>query len=258
VADARARYFARLGRLRSSTRRWSVLAGTLTAATAVLLPYHGIGLPDAFWAAGAGGSAVLAWWRFTEARALAAQPAPPPLTAAERADRNQQRLEKLVGKLPIGRAAIAEMRRAQHLSRLRGSAVAAVGGRLDRAGKTLAGIAGRVDPEVLAEAVQAERALRDLAERTAGVERALALPTSAPGGHEQLTAAHADLVDQLNGGVTAYESLVSAAASVVAEDGRLGQPVATARLTEAADRLRGVAEGLAEFTARREPKLPDA
>jgi hypothetical protein len=257
VADARARYFARLGRLRRSTRRWSVLAGALTAATAVLLPYHGIGLPDAFWAAGAGGSAVLAWWRFTDSRVLAAQDPPPPLTAAERADHNQRRLENLVSKLPIGRAAIAEMHRARHLSRLRGSTVASVGARLDRAGKTLAGIAGRVDPEVLAEALQAERALRDLAERTAGVERALTLPKGAAGAHEQLAAAHADLVEQLTGGVTAYEGLVSAAASVVAEDGRLGQPVATSRLTEAADRLRGVAEGLAEFTTRREPKLPD-
>jgi signal transduction histidine kinase len=233
-----------------------VLAGALTAATAVLLPYHGIGLPDAFWAASAGGSAVLAWWRFGEGRALAAQPAPPPLDPAARADRNQQRLENLVGKLPIGRAAIAEMRRTQHLSRLRGSAVAATGARLDKAAKTLAGFAGRLDPEMLAEAVLAERALRDLAERTAGVERALALPTTTPGGHQQLAAAHADLVEQLNGGVTAYEGLVSAAASVVAEDGRLGQPVAITRLVEAADRLRGVAEGLAEFS-RREPKLPD-
>jgi len=257
VADARTRYYARLGRLRGATRRWSVVAGALTAATAVLLPYHGVGLPDAFWAAGAGGSMVLAWWRFTDMRALAAQPAPPPETPAERAMRNQQRLESLVSKLPIGRSAIAEIRRTQHLSRLRGSAVASVGARLDKAGKTLAGFAGRVHPEVLAEAMQAEMALRDLAERAAGVERALALPTGLPGGHDQLAAAHADLVAQLTDGVTAYEGLVSAAASVVAEDGRFGQPVAVSRLTEAADRLRGVAEGLAEFTARREPKLPD-
>lgn len=256
MADARARYFARLARLRRSARRWSVLAGALTAASAVLLPYHGIGLPDAFWAAGAGGSAVLAWWRWTDTRALAAQPAPPPLDPAERADRNQRRLENLVGKLPVGRAAIAELRRAQHLSRLRGSAVAGVGARLDKAGKTLAGIAGRVDPEVLQEALVAERALRDLAERTAGVERALALPTAVPGGHTQLSTAHADLVAQLTTGVAAYEGLVAAAASVVAEDGRLGQPVAIGRLTEAADRLRGIAEGLAEFGGHG-PTLPD-
>lgn len=256
MADARAKYFSRLARLRGSAQRWTAVAAALVAAGAVLLPYHGIGLPDAFWAAGAGGSAVLAWFRWNDVRALSAQPAPPPLTPSERAQHNQERLESFVSRLPIGRAALARLHRSQHLSKLRGSAVAALGARLDRAGTTLTGFAARVDPEVLDEALTAERGLRDLAERIAGVERALALPTSAPGGHDQLRAAHADLVDRLGAGVGAYEGLVAAAASVVAENGRLGQQVAVDRLTEAADRLRGVAEGLAEFQAR-QPKLPD-
>ncbi len=256
MADARAKYFSRLARLRGSARGWTAVAAALVAASAVLLPYHGIGVPDAFWAAGAGGSTMLALFRWRDVREAAAQPVPPPLSPAERAQHNQDRLESFVGRLPIGRAALAHLHRNQHLSKLRGSAVAALGVRLDRAGTTLTGFAARVDPEVLAEALTAERGLRDLAERTAGVERALALPTSATGGHDQLRAAHADLVERLGTGVAAYEGLVAAAASVVAEDGRLGQQGAVDRLTEATDRLRGIAEGLAEFQAKR-PKLPD-
>ena len=75
--DERARYFRRLGRLRNSARRWSVVGGGLAAATAVLTPYAGVGLPDAFWAAGAGATMALAWWRWSDYRALAAMPAPP-------------------------------------------------------------------------------------------------------------------------------------------------------------------------------------
>ena len=74
MADERARYFRRLRRLRSSARRWSVLGGGLTAAAAVLTPYAGIGVADAAWAASAGASAALAWWRWSDHRALAAEP----------------------------------------------------------------------------------------------------------------------------------------------------------------------------------------
>ena len=72
TVDERTRYFRRLKRLRGSARRWSVLGGGLTAATAVLTPYAGIGLADAAWAASAGASVALAWWRWSDHRALAA------------------------------------------------------------------------------------------------------------------------------------------------------------------------------------------
>ncbi|MCN0154835.1 hypothetical protein NDQ86_22675, partial [Salinispora arenicola] len=75
MADERTRYFRRLGRLRRSARRWSVTAGGLGGAAAVLTPYAGLGLADAAWAAGAGGAIVLATWRWVDLRALAAQPA---------------------------------------------------------------------------------------------------------------------------------------------------------------------------------------
>jgi hypothetical protein len=252
VQDPRQKYFQRLRRLRRSARRWSVAASTLGAATAVLLPYSGVGLPDVFWAAGAGGSTALALWRWSDLRALAAEPAPEPLDPATRARVSQHRLESFVGKLPIGRTAVAELHRVQHLSRLRGSAVASSASRLDIACKTLNGLAPRLQADVLREARAAEAGLRDLAERTASVERGLKMRTSAETS-TALTTAHADLCQHFDSGVAAYEGLVAAAASFVAEDARAGDPFAIDRLTEATDRLRGIAAGLAEFTTRTVP-----
>src|SRR5882757_8716045 len=108
AADPQAKYFGRLRRLRASARRWSVAAGTLGAATVVLLPYGGgVGLIDAFWAAAAGGSTAMAWWRWSDRRELAALPVPEPLDPALAAQANQRRIESLVSKLPIGRTAVA-------------------------------------------------------------------------------------------------------------------------------------------------------
>jgi hypothetical protein len=56
---------------------------------------------------------------------------------------------------------------------------------------------------------------------------------------------------QLETGVTAYERLVAAAASYVAEDGRASvEDPAVSRLTEAGDMLHGIALGLAELRER--------
>jgi hypothetical protein len=253
MADPRAKYYARLRRLRGSARRWSVIAGALIFATAVLVPYDGVGLTDVFWAAAAGGTSALAFWRWSDARTLAAQPVPPELDPAERASATQRRIESVVGRLPIGRTAINEMHRVAHLSRVRGSAVAVSATRLDKATKAFAGLAPRLTGsarEVIAEARLAEHALRDLAERIASVERAMKTP-----GATQLEAAHADLVERFTAGVVAYESLVSAAASYVAEDGRLGEPVAIGRLIEAGDLLRGIAEGMSDLRTGA-PKMP--
>jgi hypothetical protein len=250
-ADPRAKHLNRLRRLRASARRWSVAAGTLGAATAVLLPYGGgIGLIDAVWAAAAGGSTAMAWWRWSDRRELAALPVPEPLDPALQAMANQRRIESLVSKLPIGRTAIAEMHRITHLQRLRGSAAAPVGSRLDHAVKTLTVLAPRLSNDVLVEARAAELGLRELAERTAAVERALKMPGD-PTHRAQLQSAHAELVAHLDSGVAAYEGLVTAAASFVAADARVLDPFAMGQLTEASDRLRGIAEGLAEFKNRR-------
>src|SRR2546430_17116916 len=94
--DARTRYFRQVRRLRRSARRWSVLAGTFAGASAVLVPYRGLGWPDAVWMALTGGTAALTFWRWSDLREMAAQPVPdPPPPALTRA-----RVEGPVAKAP--------------------------------------------------------------------------------------------------------------------------------------------------------------
>lgn len=249
MADERTRYFRRLSRLRRSARRWSVTAGGLGGAAAVLTPYAGLGLPDAAWAAGAGGALVLAAWRWVDLRALAAQPAPPALDPAEAAARSRARLVAAVERLPAGPGVLAEVRRVRSRVALRGTSAAEPWARLDRAALTLAGMAGRLTGlagPAVSEAADADRSLRDLAGRVASVERALRLaPADA---RPPLAEAHRALAGQLEQGVAAYERLVVAAAGYVAEDARPdGDHPAASRLTEATDLLHGVASALAEL-----------
>ncbi|MEV6346087.1 hypothetical protein [Actinoplanes sp. NPDC051851] len=251
--DERQRYFRRLDRLRRSARRWSVLGGGLTAAAVVLVPYAGIGVADAAWAAGAGATVVLARWRWKDHQALAAQPAPEPSLPGPR-------FTAALERSPVGRQVLHEMRRQRNRYVLRGSAIADAWDRLDRASFTMSGLAGSLSGSgeaAVLEAAAAEQWLRDLGGRVTGVEKAIPL-----GRADSLRQSHAALATQFTEGVDAYEELVAAAASYVAED---GHPVADARhpayhsLKEAADRLRGIAEGLAELrdqTARFTPRRP--
>ncbi len=256
--DDRTRYFRRLKRLRGSARRWSVVGGGLTAAAAVLTPYAGIGIADAAWAAGAGASVALAWWRHRDHRELAAlppPPAPPPALPGAK-------LMAAVERFPAGRQVVQEVRRQKDRYALRGSAVAKVWDRLDRASATLQALSGRLTgpgEEAVLEAATAEHWLRDLGQRVAAVERAV--PLSPPDQRAGLASAHESLAGQFTEGVTAYERLVAAAASWVAED---GQPVADGRhpsffrLVEATDRLRGLADGLSELRRYGNPTTPAA
>jgi hypothetical protein len=243
MIDERARHGRRLRRLRRSARRWSVLAGTLGGATAVLTPYSGLSLIDALWAAAAGGSVVLAGWRWVDYRVLAARPEPPALDPGAAADRTRGQIEAFVARFPGGREALTEVRRQADRIRLRDSAVLSGWHRLDRAAAVLHGLTlSPAGPGGTAaqEAAVAERALRDLAKRTAGVERGLAYGGSRESFHA--------LVAQFEGGVTAYEELVGAAAAYVAEDRRTtAEHPAVSQLTEATDLLRGIALGLAEL-----------
>ena len=254
MADERARYFRRLRRLRRSARRWSILGAGLGGATVVLAPYAGLGLPDALWAAAAGGSLAVAAWRWGDLRAQAALPAPPAPDPAIAAQRARARVLAAVESTPMGRTALSEVRRQSARMGLRGSAASGAWDRLDRASAALRSLATRLgqhgDPAVL-EAAVAEGSLRDLAHRVAGVERALRFaPDDA---RPALQEAHGDLVRQLDEGVTAYERLVAAAAGYVAEDGRgAGASHSTvSRLTEASEMLRGIAAGLAELRTAR-------
>jgi hypothetical protein len=253
--DERTKYFRRLRRLRGSARRWSVLGAGLTGAAAVLTPYAGIGIADAAWAAAAGGSVVLAWFRWSDHRALAATPAPPELPAAPFGSP----LTAAIERIPAGRTVMQEVRRQKNRYALRGSAIADGWDRLDQASQTMAGLAHRLtgagEPAAV-EAASAEHWLRDLGQRVASVERAI--PLTKDGRRDALERSHAGLAEQFIEGVREYESLVSAAASFVAED---GHPVADTRhpayfgLIEATDRLRGFAEGLAELRTT-EIKIP--
>jgi hypothetical protein len=238
----------KLRRLRRSARRWSVLAGTLAGATAVLLPYRGVGWPDAIWAACTGGAAALTWWRWSDLRELAARPAPEPVDPARVGTVTRARIEALVSQLPAGRGALAELRRFQSRAKVRGSSVVPTWNRLDHAAQTMAGLADRlggVPMPVVQEAADAERTLRDLGERTAAVERAMRLDPDDVNG---LARAHAQLLGRFTEGVDAYERLVAAAAGYVAEDGRLAaEGASTGRLREATDLLHGIAMGLAEL-----------
>jgi hypothetical protein len=262
--DQQARYLRQLRRLRRAARRWSVLTGTLAGTTVVLVPYAGLGWPDAIWAALTGGSAALTWWRWRDLRELASQPTPGPPDPAHAAAATRARIEGLIARLPVGQGALAELRRVQARARLRGSSVVPAWNRLDRAAQTLAGLAPRLDGSAsgaLREATVAERTLRDLGERTAAVERALSLaPADESGSGPGLAQAHAQLLARFSEGVSAYEQLVAAAASYVAqsgylppdgyrdEHGRLAADTAsTGRLREATDLLHGIAAGLAEL-----------
>ncbi|GIJ45902.1 hypothetical protein Val02_27880 [Virgisporangium aliadipatigenens] len=246
MADARSKHLRKVRRGLRGARRWSIQAGALAGASAILVPYAGIGLPDAAWVAAAGGSVIAAVWRWRDYRALAALPVPEPTP-----DDMVRRLTGVVGALPAGQSALDELRRQRSRLRLRGLAVAPYWQRLDRASVTLTGLAGRLSgpaSDAVLEAFVVEKGLRELAARGADVERALRI--SPAESRPALQAALDDLVSQLADGVTAFERLVAAAAGYVAEDGRLGAKyldTATARLTEATDLLRGIAAGLAEL-----------
>jgi hypothetical protein len=126
--------------------------------------------------------------------------------------------------------------------------------RLDQASRTLVGLAGRLDGSAgsaVQEAAVAERGLRDLGERTAAVERGLAVTP----GDASLSEAHSQLLARFTEGVDAYEQLVGAAAGCVAQDGHLTADTGSiTRLIEATDLLNGIASGLAELrTVRIQP-----
>ncbi len=251
--DERSKYFRRLNRLRNSARRWSVLSGGLIAATTVLVPYHDVGAGDAIWAGAAGASAALTWWRWNDLRAVAATPAPPPPEPTL----PSRRLTAAIERFPAGRTVLQEVRRHKDRYALRGSAITQAWDRLDRAAATLVALAGRLigsGEQALLEAAVAEQWLRDLGQRVAAVERAI--PLAPPDQLGELERSHAGLADQFTEGVTAYERLVAAAASCVAEGGQPltdGQHSAFAGLVDATDRLRGIADGLAEL---RRPAAP--
>ena len=224
-------------------------AGLLTGAAAILTPYHGIGLPDAAWAAAAGGSIALVAWRWVDLRVLDSLPVPPPPSPELAAAEARLKMINMVRRLPAGHVAIEEFYRYRAQLRLRGTSVADLWRRLDRASATLAGFRARLNgPAVsaVAGADVAEQSLRELAERSASIERASRIVAGK--GAQPLADANAELVGQLAEGVNAYEQLVGAAATYLAEDSRTPGPhPAVGEMADAAELLRCVAESLSEL-----------
>jgi hypothetical protein len=242
--DPRVRHLRRLHRLRRAARRWTVSAAAVGGATAVLVPWAGIGLADAWWAAAAGGSAVVAVFRWLDYRRHAALPVPNPLPQAERVGG----LERLLRGHPLGRSISDELRRQRERMTFRDSAAASAWQRLDRASRAMPALAERLPSSAAdsaAEALAVEAVLSDLAHRIVDVERGIA--AAPPDSREALSQARDALVEQLTEGVDAYERLVAAAAECVAEGARGVDNSAATRLTEATDRLVGLANALGEM-----------
>lgn len=246
--DPRATHLRRLRRHRRSARRWSVIAAGLTGAAAVLAPYAGLGIVDAFWAAGAGSTLLLAVFRWRDYRDVAALPLPEPARPAERNPDVVRLVATAMRHHPWGRVAADQVGRTRSRWRFRNSSAGPALRRIARAARTLDGLASRLDGPIggaVAEARGAEAALRDLAERALSVDRALEF---AP---DDLVSPLADarhvMLEQLTDGASSYERLVAAAAECVAEDGRFGEQAAIGRLTEATEMLRGFARGLTEL-----------
>ncbi|HEY8453160.1 MAG: hypothetical protein FWJ70_04475 [Micromonosporaceae bacterium] len=253
MRDERSRHLRRLNRLRASARRWTVTAAALTGATAVLAPYQGLGAWDAVWAALAGASVALTWWRWADHRALAGQPLPEPADPALTADP----WLSFLSQLPGGHGLVDRARRARTRAALRGSAAAQLWERLDRSARTLREMTLRLralDRETTAEAAAVERRLRELTDRIAALEEALRFaPPQARGFLQDLRTGY---LSQLERGVAAYEQFVVAAARHLSEADRVGgydHDDALAGLTEATNRLRAVSEGLAELRRLDQP-----
>lgn len=253
AAETREKRIRRLARARRAARWWTLLGAGFGGAAAVLIPYAGIGAPDAIWAAAAGGSIVMAAFRWHDLRALSRLPLPPPDEPAAPGGPITAAMRLALAANPVARAAVDEMGRRAGRRRFRGSAAAAAWDRLDTASSTLAELDGRPGGPVaseqvgdaLAEAAAGERSLRDLAGRVATVERALRFARDDTRG--PLEEARRALLARLDDGVATYERLVAAAAACAAHDGVAGDPVAALRLRDAADRMAGFAAALAEL-----------
>lgn len=245
MVDEHARYHRRLRKLRGSVRRWTVLAGGLAGTTVVLVPLAGLGAADAVWAGLTGAAAVMAWWRWSDRRELAGQPAPPPGDPALAGDRWLSALQHLPGGFNVAE----NIRRQRVRHGLRGSAAVEAWERLDRSARTMRELRSRlggVDTEAAQEAAAVERELRELTDRIVGLEQALR--TAPAEARPSLRELRGDHVNHLRDGAAAYEQFVVAAAGYVSESARTGPRVsAMTGLNQATDRLRGVTAGLAEL-----------
>ena len=239
----------RLRRRLRSARRWTVWAGLYGGMAAVLVPYQGLGAPDAIWAGLFGASALVATFRWVDYR-KAAKSLP---------DESQMLAVHGTAALSLEAQSVADalaghVRKRREAVRFRRSAAAPAFGRLVTATQAFDELAPRLTgpaASVLEEVQGSAAALRDVAEQIRSVEKSIEVsPVSR---QESLGSSHRALVERLETGVTAYEEMVASAAEVVAEQSALaqatqvdGQPP-TDRLTAATEQLRGLADAVGEM-----------
>ncbi|WP_285663808.1 phage shock envelope stress response protein PspM [Actinorhabdospora filicis] len=241
--------YKKLRRRLRAARRWTVLSGLFGGATAVLVPYAGLGGPDAIWAALTGASIGMAALRWFDYRHLSkAMP-------AETARLAQHGVYTLAGELNnIGEAAAGVLHRKRTETQFRRSAARGPYERLEAADRAYRGLVARLEGparEAVDEVDDVAEQLRGLAHQVRGVERSIDVARG-PQRHN-LIEAHRQLVGRLESGVAAYESMVAGAAQIVAESAAMGpvvpggEDLTVRRLTDAADRLKGFADGLGEM-----------
>ena len=241
--------YKKLRRRFRAARRWTVLSGLFGGATAVFVPLAGLGGPDAIWAALTGASAAMAALRWMDYRRLSRSlPA-----ESERLTRHGH--YTLAGELNnVAEAAAGLIHRKRTQSQFRGSAASAPYERLEAASRAYHDIVAKLDGparEAVEDVSDVEEQLRGMAHQVRGVERSLAMAQGPQ--RATLKEAHRQLADRLESGVQAYESMVAGAARIVAESGALGgvvhggEDLTVRRLTDAADKLKGFAEGLSEM-----------
>jgi hypothetical protein len=132
----------------------------------------------------------------------------------------------------------------------RGSSVAPLATRIDRARRAMSGLSPHLPPgmrECRDEAARSEVTLRESVARIVAVERALSM--TPPDMQPLLSAARDALRAEVTEGVLAYERLVGAAAQCVAADAA-PDGMAARSLVEAGDHLIGAARALGELTRR--------
>src|SRR3954452_12658780 len=124
TAESRERGIRRRARTRRAARGWTLLGAGFGGAAAVLIPYAGVGAPDAIWAATAGGSIVMAVFRWHDFRALSRLPLPPAEPVAPGGPVGTA-VRRALAAIRVANAAVDEMGRRAGRRRFRGSAAAA-------------------------------------------------------------------------------------------------------------------------------------
>lgn len=241
--------YKKLRRRLRAARRWTVLSGLFGGATAVLVPYAGLGGPDAIWAALTGASIGMAALRWFDYRNLSKA------LPQETARLAQHGAYTLAGELNnLGEAAAGVLHRKRTETQFRRSAARRPYERLEAASRAYSGLVARLDGparEAVDDVADVAEQLRGLAHQVRNVERSIDV-AHGPQRHS-LIESHRQLVGRLEAGVSAYESMVAGAAQIVAESGAMGHMVpggedlTVRRLTDAADRLKGFAAGLGEM-----------